>query len=83
LAPNSRAPDYGLCFNDLSNLAPCTTDSSSGVDYYLASRSKHSGGVNALLCDGSVRFIKNSINVPTWQALSTRGLGEVISADAY
>jgi prepilin-type N-terminal cleavage/methylation domain-containing protein/prepilin-type processing-associated H-X9-DG protein len=83
LAPNSRAPDYGVCFSDPSNLAPCTTDSSSGVNYYLASRSKHPGGVNTLLCDGSVRFIKNSINVPTWQALSTRGLGEVISADAY
>jgi prepilin-type N-terminal cleavage/methylation domain-containing protein/prepilin-type processing-associated H-X9-DG protein len=83
LAPNSRAPDYGTCFNDPANFAPCTTDSSSGVNFYLASRSKHPGGVNSLFCDGSVRFIKNSINVPTWQALSTRGLGEVISSDAY
>jgi prepilin-type N-terminal cleavage/methylation domain-containing protein/prepilin-type processing-associated H-X9-DG protein len=83
LAPNTKAPDYGLCFNDLSNQAPCTSDSSSGVDYYLAARSKHPGGVNVLFCDGSVRFIKNSIHVPTWQALSTRGLGEVISSDAY
>jgi prepilin-type processing-associated H-X9-DG protein len=82
LAPNTRAPDYGLCFNDLSQ-APCTTDSSSGVDYYLASRSRHPGGVNTLFCDGSVRFMKNSINVKTWQALSTRALGEVISADSY
>src|SRR5262249_54907947 len=83
LAPNSKAPDYGLCYNDPANFAPCTTDSSSGVDYYLAARSKHPGGVNALLCDGSVGLLKNSINVPTFQALSTRGLGEVISADAF
>jgi prepilin-type N-terminal cleavage/methylation domain-containing protein/prepilin-type processing-associated H-X9-DG protein len=83
LAPNSRAPDYGVCYNDLANSAPCTTDSSNGVNYYLGTRSKHPGGVNALFCDGSVRFLKNSINVPTFQALSTRGLGEVISADAY
>lgn len=83
LAPNSSAPDYGLCFNDPGKKLPCTTDASNGLNYYLASRSRHPGGVNVLLCDGSVRFLKNTINVPTFQALSTRGLGEVISADAY
>lgn len=83
LAPNSSAPDYGLCYNDPGKKLPCTTDASNGLNYYLASRSRHPGGVNVLFCDGSVRFLKNTINVPTFQALSTRGLGEVISADAY
>ncbi|WP_165075923.1 DUF1559 domain-containing protein [Paludisphaera rhizosphaerae] len=83
LAPNSKAPDYGVCYNDPGNLAPCTTDSSNGLDYYLGTRSHHPGGVNVLFCDGSVRFLKDSINVPTFQALSTRALGEVISSDAF
>ncbi|MBV8381739.1 MAG: DUF1559 domain-containing protein [Planctomycetaceae bacterium] len=41
------------------------------------------GGCNVLLGDGSVRFIKQSINLLTWQALSSRSNGEVISADSY
>jgi hypothetical protein len=36
-----------------------------------------------LLGDGSVRFIKQSINLLTWAAMSSRSNGEVISADAY
>ena len=43
----------------------------------------HPGGANALLGDGSVRFIKQSINLLTWQALSSRANGEVIGANAY
>ena len=47
------------------------------------SDSWHPGGVNVTLADGSVRFVKNSINIQTWMALGTRGGGEVISADSY
>jgi len=45
--------------------------------------SLHPGGANVLLGDGSVRFIKQSINLWTWAALCSRSNGEVISADAY
>jgi len=45
--------------------------------------SNHSGGVNLALADGSVKFIKDSINLPTWWALGTRNGGEILSADAY
>jgi prepilin-type N-terminal cleavage/methylation domain-containing protein/prepilin-type processing-associated H-X9-DG protein len=45
--------------------------------------SLHPGGANVLMGDGSVRFIKQSINLLAWQALSSRANGEVISADAY
>ena len=56
--------------------------------------SKHPGGGNFLLCDGSVRFIKQSIdmgnpnytppiNIGVYRQLSTRAGGEVISSDAY
>jgi prepilin-type N-terminal cleavage/methylation domain-containing protein/prepilin-type processing-associated H-X9-DG protein len=43
----------------------------------------HPGGANVLFCDGSVRFIKNSIAKQTWWALGTRANGEVISSDSY
>jgi hypothetical protein len=39
--------------------------------------------LNILLGDGSVRFVKNSINTVTWWALGTKASGEVISADSY
>ncbi|CAN5624953.1 hypothetical protein BH23PLA1_BH23PLA1_15030 [soil metagenome] len=42
--------------------------------------SNHPGGYNVLMADGSVRFIKYSINPQTFQALSTRDGGEVISS---
>jgi prepilin-type N-terminal cleavage/methylation domain-containing protein/prepilin-type processing-associated H-X9-DG protein len=45
--------------------------------------SYHPGGVNLLLCDGSVRFIKDSINLQTWRALGSRNGGEVVSSDSY
>jgi len=44
--------------------------------------SKHPGGVNVLLGDGSVKFIKDSINIQTWRAMGSRNLGEIVSGDA-
>ena len=46
----------------------------------FTARSRHSGGVNGLMGDGSVKFIKSSISMTTWWALGTRNNGEVISA---
>jgi prepilin-type N-terminal cleavage/methylation domain-containing protein/prepilin-type processing-associated H-X9-DG protein len=43
----------------------------------------HPGGVNVLLGDGSVRFLKDSINPVTLRGLISLNGGEVISADAY
>jgi prepilin-type processing-associated H-X9-DG protein len=45
--------------------------------------SPHPGGFQTAFADGSVRFIKNTINVQVWKALITRASGEVIAADAY
>ena len=44
---------------------------------WKAARSRHSGGVNLALCDGSVRFVRDGIELVTWRALATRAGGEV------
>jgi prepilin-type N-terminal cleavage/methylation domain-containing protein/prepilin-type processing-associated H-X9-DG protein len=45
--------------------------------------SYHPGGVNVLMGDGAVRFIRDEISLPTWRALGTRNGGEVISSNSY
>ncbi|QEH38298.1 Type II secretion system protein G precursor [Aquisphaera giovannonii] len=62
-----------------------TNDENNGGPTYAAitSRSYHPGGVNTLFGDGSVRFIKSSVSLPTWRALGTIAGGEVISADSF
>ncbi len=51
--------------------------------YYQGFKSYHPGGCNFGFCDGSVKFLKQSINVKTYMALSTRAGGEVLSSDSY
>ncbi len=45
--------------------------------------SLHPGGVNVLMGDGSVHFVKDSVNLLTWRGLGTRNGGEAISSDSY
>jgi len=55
------------------------TETSPGDTYAaVIARSYHSGGVNVVLLDGSVRFVTNDIPLATWRALGTRAGGEVI-----
>lgn len=49
----------------------------------IGASSNHPGGVNVSFLDGSVRFVKNTINAVTWRALATKAGGEVVSADSY
>jgi prepilin-type N-terminal cleavage/methylation domain-containing protein/prepilin-type processing-associated H-X9-DG protein len=70
-----------------ANINGCRDDCSAGCNMdngwsYPAS-SAHPGGVNVLLGDGSVRFVKNSIARTTWMYLGTKAGAEVISQDAF
>jgi prepilin-type processing-associated H-X9-DG protein len=70
------------------NGTPCTYafDPSGGYGGLwgaITANSNHPGGVNVGFADGSVRFVKDTVNLQTWWGLGSRNLGEIISADAY
>jgi len=70
LAPNSKSYD-------------CWQSSPLHNPAIKTARSNHPGGVNVLMCDGHVQFVKDSVSLPTWRGLATRAGGEVISADSF
>lgn len=45
------------------------------------SRSKHPGGVNSGMCDGSVRFVNSTISLDVWQAMGTAAEGETVEIE--
>lgn len=54
-----------------------------GFNDIITATSNHPGGVNVGFCDGSVKFIKDSIGVNIWWALGSRNQGEILSSDQY
>jgi prepilin-type N-terminal cleavage/methylation domain-containing protein/prepilin-type processing-associated H-X9-DG protein len=83
IAPNSSEQDVltgGICvIPPTENNPPCTTTSTNDRARFIGVRSFHTGGVNASMCDGSVRFVRDSIDIATWRALSTTLGGEAVS----
>ena len=63
------------------NTWSCVTNNQDMNGALLTASSRHPGGVNAVFSDGSVKFVKNSINYLAWMAVGTIGNGEVVSAD--
>ena len=54
-----------------------------GFNDIITATSNHPGGVDVGFCDGSVKFIKDSISPNIWWAIGSRNQGEVISSDQY
>ncbi len=74
LAPNAKTPG-------------CSTTSQSSNTIFSPGlwtlSSNHPGGANVAMADGSVRFLKDSVNLNTIWALGSRAQGEIISADSF
>jgi prepilin-type processing-associated H-X9-DG protein len=49
------------------------------TNVHLAARSFHPGGVNVVLCDGSVHFIPSGIDLDVWRRLGARADGQVLT----
>jgi prepilin-type N-terminal cleavage/methylation domain-containing protein/prepilin-type processing-associated H-X9-DG protein len=56
-----------------------------GLDVFGTSNatSLHTGGVNLCMCDGSVRFVKEQVNLLTWWAIGTRNGNESLNANQF
>ena len=75
--PNDTIAPFGFC---------AIAGNGGGADdsAFDGPRSFHPGGCNTLFCDGSVKFIKSTVNrTGVFWGLATRAGGEVISADQY
>ena len=76
-------PPNGLsCVYNVNN-APTTIGAVNNGATATTPSSRHPGGVNAAFSDGSVRFIKSTIDAATWWALGSTNGGEVVSSDSY
>ncbi len=62
VGPNSKAPDCGQNSDRVNQ----------------AARSMHTGGVQALLTDGGVRFFSENIDLTTWGNLGNKSDGNVL-----
>lgn len=76
--PNSGV-DYSSNKNGYQTNGDPTMPISFNKSQLGSARSRHPGGVQAVFCDGSARFISNDINLSTWQSLSTCNGGETVS----
>jgi prepilin-type processing-associated H-X9-DG protein len=81
-----------MCCTSYNHVAPPNDISCAGLGFpgsmanmsmQVPPSSRHPGGVNMLMGDASVRFVKNSVSLPTWRGLGTRNGSETISADSY
>lgn len=89
ITPNSSAADriIGPCpqtQGDTDYKAPCqsiggnSAGQPSAAQAFAGARSRHPGGVNVGLADGSVRFVSNTIDLSIWRYVATRNGEEAI-----
>ena len=80
VAEDSRSPDaQWINGRNIFDQAFPINQSPPGIAIENEIRSEHVGGANGVFCDGSVRFLSESISNPTLAAICTRNRGEVVS----
>ena len=78
--PNAKQYPWHSC--RLLSAGSSLSDAPEGSAFVNAN-SNHPGGCNFAFSDGSVKFIKDSVNMLTYESLGTKAGGEVISSDSY
>jgi prepilin-type N-terminal cleavage/methylation domain-containing protein/prepilin-type processing-associated H-X9-DG protein len=79
-------PNFGVVIDPDGNEEPAPPTEPGQPDPRMMAggySSRHAGGSNFLLGDGSVKFIKNTIGLETYRRLGNRADGEMISAASY
>jgi len=82
----TSTPAYQVAFapnGGSGTLYPTASLAIRNKPYAWAFSSQHPGGVNMVMCDGSVRFVKNSVSIYTWGGAATIAGGEIISGDSF
>ncbi|WZO98858.1 DUF1559 domain-containing protein [Isosphaeraceae bacterium EP7] len=74
--PSSQQYPWRICGR---TCAGCSPEASN----FLNANSNHPGGANYAFADGSVKFIKSTINMQTYWSLGSRDGGEIVSSDSY
>ncbi len=80
--PNNKG-GVGFPASEGSSWATTTTSAGTQAKQNEEPFSFHPGGVNALFGDGSVRFIKDTVNLASFRAILTLNGGEVVSSDSF
>jgi prepilin-type N-terminal cleavage/methylation domain-containing protein/prepilin-type processing-associated H-X9-DG protein len=83
---HTQTPNRRSCYWTQVNSYPGVSsdqDFAGATQTMVAASSYHPGGVNVLFMDGSVHFIKSSVNYIAWYAMATPAGGEVMSSDSY
>lgn len=71
-----RDYSYNTIYPPNSQLAECNMNT--GGEFILTARSFHTGGVHVLLCDGTVRFVSDNLDLTTWRRLGNRADGATV-----
>jgi len=77
---SGQCPDFDSSAGVSDKLRPCSVSDGNDTEIYAA-RSHHSGGVNAAMADGSVRFFSDTIAEDVWKALGSTHGGETVNAN--
>jgi prepilin-type N-terminal cleavage/methylation domain-containing protein len=80
--PNATDPDtmqQAASCNGLIEVNPPCNAQTPGNYFKAMARSRHLGGVNVVLCDSSVRFVADQVDLATWRAASTTQGEEVFA----
>src|SRR5262249_6116090 len=78
LPPNYKGGD---CLD--ANQRPGEVANSTLWAGHVGARSRHAAGVDLALGDGSVRFVRDSIDPTVWYQIGTKGGGEVIDGNQF